>query len=313
VSDFGRPWNSGEATEHYRKWFPVFVNYAAFDTVGLDEEAIGLPKYATLELKKKVLAAAIATKLGISLSYAEKQYVRDEKIAPLRHVGLSYKIDALFARGHSSFCDYIDGLKENFDEATRTIDGLSNEFFYRNIAGLDAAKTLADLGYLCEAAVVLRSLLEQFAFAAKLRTLPLSTHLESVRPLHCLNYLKSVEKSSGKIYGLLTKYTHFEFDHHTHFFGRSPDAVFTIQKDSVLRAYATHLLFLTMLSMANYVSVVGPTQFREPHKAVAELKDFAIDVAGYSQEVCNLFPTDRVLARFNHTITECLNSRVGGP
>ena len=312
MSDFGRPWNSSEATEHYRKWFPVFVNYAAFDTVGFGEEAIGLPKHVTLELKKKILAAAIANKLGISLSYAEKRYVGDREIQAPRHIGLSYKIDMLFTRGHSSFCAYIDGLKENFDEATQTIDGLSNEFFYRNIAGLDAAKTLADLGYLCEAAVVLRSLLEQFAFAAKLRTLPLSTDLESVRPLHCLNYLKSVEKSSGKIYGLLSKYTHFEFDHHTHFFGRSPDAVFTIQKDSVLRAYATHLLFLTMLSMANYVSVVGPTQFREPHKAVAELKGFAIDVAGYSQEVCNLFPTDRVLARFNATIIECSNSCLEG-
>jgi hypothetical protein len=302
VSDFGRPWNSTEPADSYRKWFPVFIDHSTFDIVGFGEEAIGLSTFATLDLKRKVLAAAIATKLRISLSYAEKRYVGTDDISAPRELGLSHMIDNLFDQGHSRFCSYIDSLKESFDDDTETLDDLSNQFFYRNMAGLEAAKKLSDLGYLCEVAVILRSLVEQFAFAAKLRTLPIETEIEKVKPVQCLNYLKSVERTAGKLYGLLSKYTHFEFDHHTHFFGRSPEAVFTIQKDSVLRAYSTHLIFLTMLSMAKYVLSVGPTQFDIIPESVSQLEDFTRGIAAYSKEVCDLFPSDRVLANFDYTI-----------
>jgi hypothetical protein len=302
VTDFGRPWNSTEPAENYRKWFPVFIDHSTFDTVGFGEEAIGLPKAATLDLKRKVLAAAIANKLRISLGYAEKRYVGTDDITAPREVGLSHTIDNLFHEGHSLFCSYIESLKDSFDDNTKTLDDLSNQFFYRNMAGLDAAKKLSDLGYLCEVAVVLRSLVEQFAFAAKLRTLPIETGLENVKPVQCLNYLKSVEGTAGRLYGLLSKYTHFEFDHHTHFFGRSPEAIFTIQKDAVLRAYSTHLIFITMLSMANYVLSIAPTQFDVIPKSVPQLKRFARAIAEYSEQVCDLFPSDKVLANFDYTI-----------
>jgi hypothetical protein len=156
--------------------------------------------------------------------------------------------------------------------------------------------------HLCEVAVILRSLIEQFAFAAKLRTLPAGTELRKVKPVQCLNYLKSIAGPSGKLYGLLSKYTHFEFDHHTHFFGRSLEANFTIQKHSVLRAYSTHLIFLTMLSMAGYVVSIAPTQFRKPPRSVTELGEFIQGVAKYSREVRDLFPSDLVLAQFNDAI-----------
>jgi hypothetical protein len=302
--DFDRPWNSAEPSDSYRKWFPVFPNHSAFDIVGRDEEAIGLPKIATLDLKKKVLAATIAAKLRISLSHAEKRYVREFDIPPPRDLGLSRTIDHLFDQGHSQFCSYIESLKEKCGVESETLDDLSNQFFYRNMVGLDAAKKLSELGYLCEVAVILRSLIEQFAFAAKLRTLPVETELKKIKPVQCLNYLKSIEGTAGILYGLLSKYTHFEFDHHTHFFGRSPEAVFTIQKDSVLRAYSTHLIFLTMRSMAAYFISIAPTQFKKIPQSVVELVDFVRGVAKYSRQVRDLFPSDLVLAQFHDVIQE---------
>ncbi len=300
--DFKRPWNSREPSESYRKWFPVFPNYSAFDTVGLGKEAIGLPTTATLALKRKVLTAAIANKLGISLNYAEKRYLSGADLTAPRDLGLSPTVDDLFDQGYSQFCFYIDALKEICSEGSNTLDDLSNQFFYRNMASLDAAKKLSELGYLCEVAVILRSLIEQFAFAAKLRTLSAETDLEKVKPIQCLNYLKSLEGSVGRLYGLLSKYTHFEFDHHTHFFGRSPEAIFTIQKDSVLRAYSTHLIFLTMLSMAKYVLIVAPTEFEDSRKLISDFDNFVRGIASYSRKICNLFPSDSVLAQLNAAI-----------
>lgn len=301
MSDIGRPWNSTESAETYRKWFPVFIDHSTFDLIGLDEDAIGLPQSATPDLKRKIIAAAVAHKLRISLSYAEKRYVQDEEIRQAREPGLSRKINNLFQLGNSGLCSYVEALQDNYNEEASTLDDLSNQFFYRNMAGLEAAKKLSDLGYLCEVAVILRSLLEQFAFAAKVRTLPRETDLEKVKAIECLNFLKSIESSAGRLYGLLSKYTHFEFDHHTHFFSRSPEAIFTIQKDSVLRAYSIHLIFLTMLSMSRYVCSVASTQFSILPNSVSDLGEFNRGVGEYSQQVSGLFPSDTVLSSFNST------------
>jgi hypothetical protein len=301
VNDIENPWNSKEPADSYRKLFPVFPNYAAFDTVGIGEESIGLPKYASKDLRKNVLAAAIASKLGITPAYAAKAYLKDATIKEPRELGLTRKVDSIFNSGHEHFCNYVGSLKNNFGEPS-TLDDLSNQFFYRNMAGLEAAKRLSELGFLCEVAVILRSLVEQFAFAAKLRTLPIETDLMKVRPVQCLNYFKSVEPGSARLYGLLSKYTHLEYDHHTHFFARSTDEIFTIWKDSVLRAYSTHLLFMTMLSVANYIRLLPPSPFSGVADVVGKLSDFRQEIARYSAEVCDLLPTDTVLRQFDRAI-----------
>jgi hypothetical protein len=302
VNDIGRPWNSAESAETYRKWFPVFIDHSTFDLVGFGKEAIGLPDSTTPDLKRKILAAFIANKLRISLNHAEKRYVSGEEISQARELGLSRKIDTLFGQGYSALCSYIEDLKQNCDDQSATLDDLSNQFFYRNMGGLEAAKKLSDLGYLCEVAVILRSLLEQFAFAAKVRTLPFDAELEKVKSGACINYLKSIEPSAGRLYGLLSKYTHFEFDHHTHFFARSLEAVFTIQKDSVLRAYSIHLIFLTMLSMSRYVCSVASKQFDVLPSSVSNVEEFGLGVVEYSNLVCGLIPSDLVLASFHRAI-----------
>lgn len=306
MSDYDQPWHSNESSETYRKWFPVFPNCATFDTVGFEEEGVGLPITASSDLKKKVLAAVIASRLRISLRHAEKEYLSDAKVYAPREAGLSRRIDRLFASGHDRFSAYIQCLLDNANSNEEYCSDLSAQFFYRNIASLDAAKKLSELGYLCEVAVILRSMVEQFAFAAKLRTVPATADLKRVRPIACINYLKAMEPTVGPLYGLLSKYTHFEFDHHTHFFGRSQSAFFTIQKDSVLRGYSTHLIFLTMVTMARYMILV-PSSQQQP-QAVIEIPVFIDEVVQYSKEVCTLFRTDSILKQFHDAILAVANT-----
>jgi hypothetical protein len=47
--------NSTEPAGNYRKWFPVFIDHSTFDIVGFGEASIGLHKFATLDLKRRVL------------------------------------------------------------------------------------------------------------------------------------------------------------------------------------------------------------------------------------------------------------------
>jgi hypothetical protein len=216
MNDSLKPWNSTEPAEKYNELFPVFYNYSAFDVLG-DVPKIGISRSVSADLKRKLVTAIISGKLGIGLSYAEKKYSSDFEISPSRDPGLSYEIENLFEYGHSRLDSYVAALTDAVAPDSKSLDDLSNQFFYRNLGGLFAAKHLSELGYLCESAVVLRSVIEQFAFSAKLRTLPPETDLSQIRPVQCLNYLKSIESSSGRLYGLLSRYTHFEYDHHTHF------------------------------------------------------------------------------------------------
>lgn len=178
------------------------------------------------------------------------------------------------------------------------------QFFFRNVVAFDAVKRLTELGYLCEVAAILRMAIEQFAFAGRLWSLPPEFDLQSIRPIQCLNHLKGFVPASGRLYGLLSKYTHFEYDHHTHFFAKSSTEIFTIQRDSVLRAYATHLLFLTMACVSRYVLEIARIQFSEVPDHVKKLGTFVSMVRAYSNEICNILKQDLVLARLDILLTD---------
>src|SRR5262245_6554747 len=173
------------------------------------------------------------------------------------------------------------------------------QFFFRNLAAFDASKRLSELGYLCEVAAILRISLEQFAFSARLWQLTGREDLQAIRPIQSLSAFKLFVPASGRLYGLLSKYTHFEYDHHTHFFAKGSNRVFTMQRGAVLRAYATHLVFLTMACISKYVLQVSSKQFATVPTSVQELSDFVQQVNQYSDDVCLILKGDSVLAQLD--------------
>jgi hypothetical protein len=142
-------------------------------------------------------------------------------------------------------------------------------------------------------------LLEQFAFCSKILALDDSADIKAVRPIHCLNHFKTFVPSAGPLYGLLSKYTHFEFEHHTHFFAQSSKEIQTIQRGPVLRAYATQLLFLTMVCVSKYILVASPTYFSEVPKTVQDIRIFIENAYVFSDEICVMLPLDEVLAKMD--------------
>jgi hypothetical protein len=178
------------------------------------------------------------------------------------------------------------------------------------MGSLDAAKRLAELGYLCEVANILRSALEQFAFCSKLTSLSGTEELKTIKPIHSLNHFKKYVPGAGQLYGLMSKYTHFEYDHHTHFFTHGPDKIQTIQKGPVLRAYATHLLFITMACVGKYILAASPTQFRNVPKPVQDIHIFIENVYKYSDDVCCMLPLDEVLANMDILLQDIVRKAV---
>ncbi|MGV7219526.1 hypothetical protein [Bradyrhizobium sp. UFLA05-112] len=217
-SEGEQPWHSYEPIQRYESLFPLLPNFVAHYTIGGKRlPRIGLSNRLDLQFRKVLLAALLASRMQIGLSYAEKRYAKD----PLetRWLGLTERIDQIYGEGQKYLGWYLSFGKDQIKSVgDPSQDNLSWQFFFRTIGSLDAAKRLSELGYLCEVATILRAALEQFAFCARLLSLGPSEEVKTIRPIQCLNYFKTFVPATGQLYGLLSKYTHFEFDHHTHFF-----------------------------------------------------------------------------------------------
>jgi hypothetical protein len=292
------PWHSDESIERYNSLFPILPDFVARYTVGLEcGETIGLSDKHSLRLRRDLLGALVADRLGISIAYAIHRYSKESEQS--RWLGLTDTIDAIYSGGRESLGRYIsielDQIPEN-DQSFRTH---AINFFYRSLGSFDAAKRLADLGYLCEVANILRSAIEQFAYCSRLSTLSVTESFRDIRPIQCLNHLKNYVPAAGQLYGLMSKYTHFEYDHHTHFFTYSKDEVQTLQRGSVLRAYSTHLLMTTMVCVAKYVLAVSAIHFGKIPKSIQQLNTFVEKVGTYSDAVCCMLPRDLILANMD--------------
>lgn len=230
------------------------------------------------------------------MAYAKSRYTEERDQS--HWLGLTDRIDEIFDEGRKYFGWYIS-FERDCPKDEDSFRHLSIQFFYRSLGSLDAAKRLAELGYLCEVANILRSALEQFAFCSRVASLGATEDFKSIRPLYSLNHFKTYVPAAGQLYGLLSKYTHFEYDHHTHFFTQGPNEIRTIQRGPVLRAYATHLLFMTMACVGKYILAAAPTQFETVPRSVQETDSFIESVNKYSDDVCSMLPLDEVLANLD--------------
>ncbi len=237
------PWHSHESVELYNSLFPILPDFVAHYTVGLERgDKIGLPDKHSLRFRRDILAALVADKLDIGSAYAKRRYTEERDHS--RWLGLTDRIDAIFNEGRTSFSWYVSFERDQIPENDSSFRRNSIQFFYRSLGSLDAAKRLAELGYLCEVANILRSALEQFAFCSKLSSSSEAEDYKAIRPVHSLNHFKKYVPAAGQLYGLMSKYTHFEYDHHTHFFylwtGRNPNDAEGASAASVCNAPTLH-------------------------------------------------------------------------
>jgi len=300
-----QPWHSSEPIERYESLFPLLPDFIAHYTIGGRRiPRIGIAKRADLQFRRGLLAALVAGAAQIGLSYAEKRYAKDA--TETRWLGLTEKIDRIYGNGRRYLGQYLSLGRSTGDPSQ---DDLSWQFFFRTIGSLDAAKRLSELGYLCEVATILRSALEQFFFCARLLARDPSEEIEAIRPVQCLNFFKTFVPSAGRLYGRLSTYAHFEFEHHSHFFTYSPKQVQTLGRSSVLRAYATQLLFLTMACEARYILASSSSRIDELPTSIADFEIFLDEVDRFSVEVREMLPSDAVLGDMDDLLEEIIKQK----
>jgi hypothetical protein len=153
-----QPWHSYEPMERYESLFPLLPDYVAHYTIGGKRlPRIGLSNKSDLQFRKVILAALLAFRMQIGISYAEKRYATDPSVS--RWLGLTDRIDQIYNEGRKYLDWYLSFGRDHNVSSDGSVRDLSWQFFYRSIGSLDAAKRLSELGYLCEVATILRSTL----------------------------------------------------------------------------------------------------------------------------------------------------------
>jgi hypothetical protein len=297
------PWHSHEPMQRYDSLFPLLPDFVAKHTIGNRFlPNVGFEARPSAGLWKKVFAALVSEQMGISLAHAERRYPLEFNQS--HWLGLTDRIDAIYSEALAHLDSFLALRKTQADRYNRSLATFSDQFFYRNLGSLDAAKRLSELGYLCEVAAILRSSLEQFAFSAKLDSTGKSEDVAAIRPVQCLNHLKKFVPAAGRLYGLTSKYAHFEFDHHTHFFARSPTEVQTIQRAPVLRAYSTHLVFAVLACVSQYALNILESSVLTIQGPSEEIRKTIDAIDRYSDDVCEILKMDAVLGEIDILIHE---------
>jgi len=297
-----KPWHSDEDIGRYESLFPPLPNYSVKYQIGNHDLGIviGLSDKHLLSFAGDILNAIIARQMGLSFSTVKQRYSREFTESPW--LGLTDRIDNIYKYGIDRLRQYVS-CSIDAAKSAESYQELSMQFFRRSLVSFDAAKRLAELGYLCEPAAILRAALEQIGFCSKAWSLDWRKKLTSIDRKEAIISLKSYAPPAGELYGRLSKYTHFEYDYQTHFLALSPSSIFTLHRSAILRAYATHLLLVTMVCSCKCISKMSLIQFDDLPAAVKDLDNFISQVLSYSNDVRSMFCGDEIFIQL-HALLE---------
>lgn len=181
------------------------IDVAAYGWVGLTAEV-------DHELRIDVTSAVIGRVMGSSIATAKK-YLRDTK----RHIPRDGLIRELC---HSHI--------HHYNQFYRTIemrsDGPIGIFAFdlamiRSRASLELMLVTARQGFLIEPCLMARALMEQFAYAIRVRETEDDGLIFASKPQSLIRYLTDVNPRAGRAYGMLSRLSHYDPKMHYSFVG----------------------------------------------------------------------------------------------
>jgi hypothetical protein len=220
----GPPW-----TDHFRIQSEVELDFVIGQKAGWP---VGTPRGSPPEFKRRILAAATSYRAQLSsIDYAKKRYVAPD---------LYENEDSLLGDVSS---DYLKNtvkklIQELFN--LHTAGDLPFGVFgaeitlYRVPYAIDMTRMLANRGLLLEALPILRLCLEMVAWSKVAFHIEDENDVVALKAQNCVSQLKNTYETAGKIYGYLSKFTHWGHVIHRHFISLDDD------KTSVLYASARY-------------------------------------------------------------------------
>lgn len=214
---------------------------------------IGVFEDTPTELLRNLKAGIVAHFLGSSsIDYCKKKYVPEGSE--------SFNIDWQLKACVSELLANVEALYASLrprEDAHVSLFAFDMALV-RSTGTLQRALYLARRGYLFETALVARGCVEQLGWAWSAGQVKNEEELFQLSSSRGVGRLKEVYPSVGKLYGVLSKYSHFETALHHWLYAESGNEVATKMADASTKLMATTWLFL----LSDLLGVVTETFYK---------------------------------------------------
>lgn len=229
-------------------WIKQFTVHSTADLDAVIGERVGLPVGMTRssppEFRRRVLAAVVSYHMDLrSIDYALRKYV-DADAYDLEDISIGDKVSDFLKESLAAAKPHIAGFHTADDESFGRFGTGFTLFKFPD--ALDIARMLANRGAFLEVLPILRLCLEMGAWAAKAFYLDDDNKVRNLKASNCIAEAKPIYQSVGRIYGYLSKVSHWEHAVHSHFLNLSEEKVSIIRASSRHRAISLALCLVIL-------------------------------------------------------------------
>ncbi len=174
---------------------------------------VGITRESPIEFKQRIKAAAISYQLRLkSIDYTLKQYVPPEPT----NIILGDEISDFLKK---SLRDTREELNRLYIDGYAKFGEFASEITLVRIPDMiDTSRMLANRGLFLEIVPILRTNLEMLAWVSKVYFIENDDLVKSIEPQKCVAHLKKIYEPAGSLYGMFSKYTHWNYNIHPKFF-----------------------------------------------------------------------------------------------
>lgn len=170
----------------------------------------GLAADVDHDLRKDITSAVLMRVLNCSFVTAKK-YAKDMS----EHVSRDKLVRDIFSKHWSEIDDFYKSIDPRSDGPIGVF--AFDMIIVRSQEILKLILNLSRQGFLIEPALICRSLLEQFSYAAAVWGEESHDRIFALKPQSLINNLKTIVPNSGRAYGLLSELSHYHPDRHYNF------------------------------------------------------------------------------------------------
>jgi hypothetical protein len=198
--------------EHFRIQSEVDFDFVIGQQMGLP---VGMQRSSPPEFRRRVLASMVSYQLRLrSIDYTLKRYVESDTYEDNK-VSFGDEVSDYFRNSAVSLEDELKKL-HTIGELTAGIFG-AEITLYRIPYALDSARMLSNRGLLLEVLPILRLCLEMMSWAYVAFYMHDLEEVSALKAQSCISSLKASYNSVGRLYGYLSKFTHWGHVVHRHF------------------------------------------------------------------------------------------------
>lgn len=179
---------------------------------------VGIDYDYSSQLLDNIAAGIIGHYSDLSLPTALKQVKRSQEthISPIPR--FEQVFDKVERRFHSTSLRFLKESRPDNTLAEEHQGIMHAELFsLRTLSSLIAARRLINWGYFSEPLTILRSSLEQIAWAHAVGVTFEQKQLSKPNPSKCISTFKTRFPAAGQLYGALSRFSHMEFEAQKHF------------------------------------------------------------------------------------------------